>query len=210
MTGFHDTTFPLAAALGASGGPVRRTDIAPLANGHEQRNTPHAHSRRLYDAGIGIRSADDVHELIAFFEARRGQLFGFRFRDPLDHKSCPPSAEPSASDQHIGNGDGSAQNFQLIKFYGDTAGSYQRIIRKPVAGTIVVAIDGAPVTAFSADDQSGIITFAAPPASGALITAGFEFDVPVRFDTPHLSAALEGFGGGSAVSVPLIEIVSDA
>ena len=68
----------------STGGAVltaKRTEIVTLANGFEERNTPWAHSRRRYDAGVGLRSLDDVEALIAFFEARRGQMFGFRWKD---------------------------------------------------------------------------------------------------------------------------------
>lgn len=78
---FHDVRFPPSLSFGALGGPQRRTDVVTLANGFEERNTPWAHSRRVYDAGLGMRSIDDVQALTAFFEARYGQMYGFRWKD---------------------------------------------------------------------------------------------------------------------------------
>ena len=206
MSSFHDVLFPLPLAFGASGGPQRQTEIITLANGHEQRNTSQAGSRRRYDAGVGIKSLKDVQALISFFEARRGQLYGFRFRDPVDFSSADHSVLPTSIDQVIGTGDGAAQVFSLVKHYED----WQRPITKPVGSTVRAAINGVDTSAFTVDENIGLITFDSAPASGVLITAGFEFDVPVRFDTDHLNVSLESFGAGSAVHVPLIEIKTDA
>lgn len=106
MSAFHEVSLPFAFALGATGGPERRVDIVTLGSGREARNTPWAHGRRRYDIGGAVRTLDELHELIAFFEARRGKLHGFRFRDPFDHKSCAPSAALAPADQAIGTGDG--------------------------------------------------------------------------------------------------------
>src|SRR5919199_5222676 len=101
---FHEVRFPLDVSLGSRGGPVRRTDIVALASGREHRNSRWAHSRRRYDAGLGIRTVDALHAVIAFFEERRGRLHGFRFRDRTDWRSGPPSALPTPFDQTIGTG----------------------------------------------------------------------------------------------------------
>jgi len=147
-----------------------------------------------------------VATLIAFFEARQGQLYGFRFRDPMDHRSGAPSQTLSASDQAIGVGDGLETEFQLVKTYADIAASYVRPITKPVLGTVLVAIDGQVETNFTADGLTGVITFTNPPDAGAIITAGYQFDVPVRFDIAQLDLTLEAFGAGEIASVPLIEV----
>ena len=196
MSSFHEISFPLALAFGASGGPVRQTEIVSLANGFEQRNTAQAHSRRRYDAGVGVKSLGDMQTLIAFFEARHGQLYGFRFRDPLDYQA----------DTQIGIGDGVQTDFQLMKTYSDAAGSWERVITKPVANSLSMSVDGSPNTSFSVDTTTGMVTFNSPPPMGAIIHAVFEFDVPVRFDTAHLTTSLESFGAGSAVHVPLVEV----
>jgi uncharacterized protein (TIGR02217 family) len=208
VSGFHEVLLPLPFALGASGGPERRVDIVALGSGGEVRNTPWAHGRRRYDIGGAVRTLDELHELIAFFEARRGKLHGFRFRDPFDFKSCAPSATPSPLDQVLGAGDGVLTTMQLVKTYGAGAGAYVRPIPKPVAGSVRVAVGGVELNAaaFDVDAATGIVSFDAPPASGAAITAGFLFDTPVRFDIDRLDLSLDAFGAGRAIAVPLIEI----
>ena len=203
MSAFHEVSLPLPFALGASGGPERRVDIVTLGSGREVRNTPWAHGRRRYDIGGAVRTLDELSELIAFFEARRGKLHGFRFRDPFDFKSCAPSAAIAPMDQVIGEGDGEETAFQLVKAYGE----YVRSISKPVS--VRLAVDGIELAVedFTVDSATGIITLNAAPEEGAAITAGFSFDTPVRFDIDRLDLSLDGFGAGRAMAVPLIEIV---
>ncbi len=206
---FHEVRFPASLSFGSVGGPERRTEIVTLANGHEERNTPWAHSRRRYDAGLGLRSLDDVELLIAFFEARRGQLNGFRWKDWGDYKSCKPSAEVGPGDQRIGTGDDATSVFQLSRRYLSGGFSYRREIAKPVAGTVKVAVGGVPRQEgidWTVNTATGRVTFAAPPENGAEITAGFEFDVPVRFDTDRIMTSVASFRAGDVPSVPIIEV----
>lgn len=208
MDGFHEVRFPLRLALSTSGGPVRRTDIVRLSNGLEHRNARWRQARRAYDAGSGIRTIDDLYRIVAFFEARMGQLYGFRFRDPLDAKSCAPGEAISPVDQVVGTGDGAEKRFQLVKIYGDAGGEVRRTIAKPEAGTVVVAVDGAPLAddQFLVDAATGVVTLDAAPAAGATVSAGFSFDVPVRFDIDRLDINLTAFRAGQVPSVPLVEV----
>ena len=185
---FHEVRFPDNISRGARGGPERRTQIVELASGDEERNASWANSRRRYDVAYGIRRADDLAAVVAFFEARNGRLHGFRFKDWGDHKSCLPSGTPSPTDQSIGTGDGATTAFQLVKRYASGAQSWTRAIAKPVAGT------------------TGVVTFSAAPSAGVAITAGFEFDVPVRFDTDVLDVTLDLERLGSITSIPLLEL----
>jgi uncharacterized protein (TIGR02217 family) len=207
---FHEVRFPLDVSLGSRGGPVRRTDIVTLSSGREHRNSRWAGSRRRYDAGLGVRSVDALHAVVAFFEERRGRLIGFRFRDRADWRSGPPSQEPTPLDQRIGAGDGKALSFPLVKTYGSSFAPYERRIAKPVGGSVRVALDGveqAVGLGFNCDPLTGLVTFAAAPPAGAAITAGFSFDVPVRFDTDELDIDLSAFDAGEIPKIPLIEIV---
>lgn len=208
MSAFHEVSLPLPFALGASGGPERRVDVVTLGSGAEARNTPWAHGRRRYDIGGAVRTLDELHTLIAFFEARRGKLHGFRFRDPFDCKSCAPSVAVTPLDQPIGVGDGAEASFQLIKTYGEGESAYKRPITKPVGASVRVSIDGDEIAsdAFVVDAATGVITFDAAPSVSAIIAAGFVFETPVRFDLDRLDLSLDGFGAGRALSVPLIEI----
>lgn len=206
---FHEVRFPAALSAGSSGGPERRTEIVAMSNGFEERNSPWAHSRRRYDAGLGVRSLDDLAEVIAFFEARHGQLYGFRWKDWTDFKSCAPSEEPSAFNQKLGTGDGTTTVFHLTKLYVSGPQSYARPIRKPVAESVIVAVGGQPKVReadYSLDPKTGAVAFVTAPGDGVLITAGFEFDVPVRFDTDRISTSLAGFTAGEIPSVPVLEV----
>lgn len=208
MSGFHDVRFPLALALGARGGPERRTEIVTLGSGREARNTPWAYSRRRWDAGVGVRTLDDLHTLLTFFEARRGQLYGFRWRDPADWKSCPPSQEPTATDQTLGVGDGVQTQFPLIKRYADAAHGVERPIQKPVSGSVITALNGvAQDQGWSVDEVTGLVTFDVAPAQDVAVTAGFAFDCPVRFDTARIEVDVEAFDAGSAPLVPVVELI---
>jgi uncharacterized protein (TIGR02217 family) len=207
---FHEIRFPTAIAFGASGGPERKTDIVSLASGHEERNSRWADSRRRYNAGTGVRTLADLHAVVAFFEERRGRLYGFRWKDRVDCASCAPGVPAAATDQTIGEGDGETATFQLAKTYGGLHAPWARRIAKPVAGTVLVAIDGIAVDAggWSCDVATGVVTFApeAIPGAGAIVTAGFEFDVPVRFDTDRLEVNLTTFAAGDIPAVPVVEI----
>ena len=211
LTPFHEVRFPTAIALGATGGPERRTEIVTLSSGHEERNTRWADSRRRYNAGYGVRSLDDLSAALAFFEERRGRLYGFRWHDRMDFKSSAPSATPAATDQAIGTGNGTRTAFQLAKTYGSSFAPYARDIVKPVVGTVLVAVAGTAKslgTDFTLDTTTGIVTFLTGhvPTTGQLVTAGYEFDVPVRFDTDRLEINLTSFAAGEIPAIPLVEV----
>lgn len=206
---FHEVRFPAALSFGSAGGPERRTEIVTLANGFEERNSPWAHSRRRYDAGVGLRSAADLAELVAFFEARRGPLHGFRWKDWTDFTSAAPGREIAATDQVIGTGDETRAAFQLVKRYGGGDWAYDRPVRKPVAGSVMVAVGGTPVPEgadWTLDAATGIVSFVHPPDVGAEITAGFAFDVPVRFDSEAIEVSAATFEAGEVPSVPVVEL----
>jgi uncharacterized protein (TIGR02217 family) len=211
LASFHDVLFPPAVSFGATGGPERRNEIVALTSGREKRNARFSQSRHRYDAGTGVRSLDDLHDVLAFFEARRGSLHAFRFHDPFDGKSCRPGAVPSAADQNIGTGDGSTRRFPLVKVYGTGGDAYRRPIGKPVASTLHVAVNGVELSApgaFAFDDAAGEIVFSAGaiPGNGLPVTCGYEFDVPVRFDTDRLEISLKAFKAGQIPSIPLVEV----
>ncbi|MEO9460510.1 MAG: DUF2460 domain-containing protein [Lentilitoribacter sp.] len=205
---FHEVSFPMSLALGTTGGPERQNDIVLLSNGYESRNARWRSSRRRFDAGSGMKSAQDLYLLIAFFEARCGNLYGFRFKDPIDHLSCGYGQTISATDQQLGIGDGANTDFQLTKTYADIGGSSARNIQKPVSGSVRIAINGVELFEpdFEVDIMSGEITFATPPSQDTVLTSGFEFDVPVRFDLERLDINVSNFHAGHIPSIPLIEI----
>ncbi|WP_316859843.1 DUF2460 domain-containing protein, partial [uncultured Cohaesibacter sp.] len=140
------------------------------------------------------------------FEERRGKLYAFRFSDPFDHASCMTGQSPQATDQAIGTGDGVATDFSLVKTYGSAYAPYERPISKPVDGSVIVALDGEETVDFTVDITSGLVSFTQAPDDGVTITAGFLFDVPVRFDTDSLEFSLSAFKAGDVPSIPLVEV----
>lgn len=205
-SGFHDLSFPVPVARGARVTTRRQTEIVTLGSGHEERNTRWRYAKRTYDAGGGVRSQSDLYAVQSFFEARFGQLYAFRFRDPLDHSSGAPGDTPTPLDQRIGTGDGVATQFQLVKTYSAQEPVPTRPIKLPVDGSVQVAVDGVVDATATCDPQTGIVTFPAAPADGLSITAGFLFDVPARFDTDRIDIDMTAFKAGSLPSIPLIEV----
>ena len=204
---FHEVRFPDNISRGARGGPERRTQVVELASGDEERNASWANSRRRYDVAYGIRRADDLAAVVAFFEARNGRLHGFRYKDWADYKSSLPSQAITATDQQIGTGTSSLQTFQLAKRYTSGAQTWARTIAKPVAGTVRVALGMVEqLSGWTLDTTTGVVTFTTAPAGGVIVRAGFEFDVPVRFDSDTLDVTLDFERLGSITSIPLLEI----
>ena len=204
---FHEIRFPDNISRGARGGPERRTQVVELASGDEERNASWANSRRRYDVAYGIRRADDLASVVAFFEARNGRLFGFRYKDWADYKSGLPSTPTGATDQQIGTGTGSLKTFQMAKRYTSGAQTWTRTIAKPVTGTVRIALGVVEqMSGWTLDTTTGVITFTTAPGNGVIVRAGFEFDVPVRFDTDMLDVTLDIERLGSITSIPLVEI----
>ncbi len=208
---FHEVRFPTGISRASQGGPERRTEVVVLGSGYEERNSRWVDSRRSYNAGYGVRSLDELNEVIAFFEERRGRLHGFRWRDPADWKSCPPEQVPTPADQTIGTGDGVTAAFPLTKTYGSAFAPWQRVITKPVDGSVLVSVGGVIQAAgsdFAVDPATGVVTFVTGsiPIIGAVVTAGYAFDVPVRFDTDKLEVNIQGFRHGAIPNIPIVEI----
>ena len=204
---FHEVRFPTDIAFNSRGGPRRKTVIATSGSGYEHRNSQWADSKREYNAGYGVKSLTDIHTVVDFFEERRGQLHGFRWKDKFDFKSVEPRATVAFDDVVIGSGDGAITDFQLVKLYGSSFSPYTREIKKPVAGTVLIGVDGTELaTGWSVDTTTGVVTFDTAPANTSVVTAGFEFDVPVRFATDYLEIDLAAFSAGAIPDIPIWEI----
>ena len=204
---FHEVLFPENISRGSRGGPQRRTQIVTLDSGEEERNASWTDSRRRYDVSYGIRLADQLAAVIAFFEARSGRLHGFRFRDPLDGKSCLPSATAAATDQSLGTGNAEVVAYALRRAYTSGGTTWYRPITKPVTGSVLIALDGTPTASgWTVDTTTGIVTFSAAPGNGVVVTAGFTFDVPVRFDSDSIEATADNVEFGGIDAIPLLEV----
>jgi uncharacterized protein (TIGR02217 family) len=197
---FDDVLFPLALGREAEVAPEVSTAILTSAGGHEARNAAWAEARTRYDVGPGVRSEADIRELLAFYRARMGPARAFRLRDPFDDCSND-GGEPGPLDQPIGEGDGERQSFALVKHYGAMA----RRITRPVAGSVRVAVDGVETAAFALG-AGGVVVLDVPPDAAAVVSAGFRFEVMVRFAEDQLSVSRATYLAGIAPSVPLVEV----
>lgn len=198
MSGFHEVQFPSDISYGSSGGPEFSTDVVITHSGHEQRNINWSDARAVYNVSHAIKTKTQLDNLIAFFRARQGRAYGFRFKDWSDYK---------VTGQEIGIGNGVATQFQLVKKYISAATTISRNIKKPVASSLKIYLNGVEkVSGVILDSTSGLVTLAPAPASSVIITADFEFDVPVRFDTDRLSASLDNYGVNSWNNIPIVEI----
>ncbi len=195
---FVEIQFPPKIAFGSSGGPLYATEVSVSASGYEQRNVLWSAARLRYNVAHGVKTKAQMDELIAFFRARKGRAYGFRFKDWSDYQ---------ATGQVLGTGNGSRTQFELVKHYSSGNVVETRRIHKAVAGTVKIYVNGILQTGgYSADMNTGLVSFSAPVGSGAVVSADFEFDVPVRFDTDHLSAEWLDLGFHSWRDIPLIEI----
>lgn len=195
---FHEVRFPDDIAYGASGGPEFATTIVTMASGYEQRNINWQAARGRWDVASGLKNQTQLDTLLAFFRGRKGRAHGFRFKDWSDFK---------ATGQLIGTGDGANKTFQLVKNYTSGAGSESRIIKKPVSGTTKIYLNGVQLTSgWSVSSSTGIVTINTAPGNGVPVTADFDFDVPVRFDTDRMAVTIEFFNLHQWSGIPIVEI----
>jgi uncharacterized protein (TIGR02217 family) len=199
---FEEVLFPIALGREVSVEPAFSTAIVTTAGGAERRNAEWADARLTFDAGPGVRSEADLHEILAFFRARRGAAVGFRLADPFDNSSNGMIAAPGAADQLLGVGDGVRPEFPLVK----TDGTQVRRITRPVAASVRVSVAGVETIAGWMLGDRGILAFDAAPEEGAEVEAGFRFDVPVRFAEDRISLSRATFAAGEIPSVPMIEV----
>lgn len=222
---FHEVRFPDRLSYGSEGGPGGSTSIVELDSGAEERNARWNPLKHSWDVSYGVKSREDIAEVLRFYHQRGGLENGFRFRDPNDHNSTeigyndgegPTGQDPDPEDVEIGTGDGTTTQFQLVKKYSDgLTPTRTRNIRKPIDGTVLVALDGVAKvedTDFTVDYTTGIVTFATAPAGSVSVTAGFEFDVPVRFGAEidqRLGVRIDTWDSATIPSLPIVEILDD-
>ena len=198
MSGFHEVRFPDNIAYGATGGPGFATTVVATAAGHEKRNVNWVQARGRWDVASGLKKQAQIDELIAFFRARRGKAYGFRFKDWTDYK---------ATGQLLGTGDAVETQFQLVKHYPSGSVIEVRTIIKPAVGTVKVYLDGAEqLSGWLVDTTTGLVAFSTPPALGVEVTADLEFDVPVRFDTDHMAVTIESYRLHAWQQISVVEL----
>jgi uncharacterized protein (TIGR02217 family) len=205
MRAFDEINFPIEIGARAEVSASFSTQVITTLSGHERRNADWADAQLSFDVAPGIRSETELQTLIAFFRARMGPAIGFRFTDPLDHSSNGTAAPPTMNDQILGTGNGVSTVFPLVKHYGVAPGNQTRRITRPVAGSVVVAINGVATSAWQLAAK-GVVQFDIAPPAGAIISAGYLFDVPVRFADDRLDVGRATFAAGDIASVILVEI----
>lgn len=196
---FSEVRFPVDIAYGATGCPEYSTDVVITQSGYEQRNANWSQARARYNVAHGVKTQAQLDILVAFFRARKGKADGFRFKDWTDY---------NASAQPIGTGNGTTTAFQLVKTYSSGATTETRTLTKPVTGTLKIYFNAVlqSTSLYSVNTATGIVTFTSAPTAGVAITADFEFDVPVRFDTDRLAVTLDTYGSFSWSEIPLLEV----
>lgn len=206
---FDEEQFPTDISRGATARQRRVVDVVTLRSGHEQRNTIWANSRRTYDVALGLRDLEDIYAVMEFWEARRGRLRGFRFKDWADFTSTNPTTTPSNVDQAMASL--TSTTYQLQKVYSAASNPWTRTINKPVEGTVIVRDDIGPMvegTDYIVEYDTGLIYFGFAPSNP---TAGFEYDVPVRFEAEDLEVNVALFDVGSVPAVNMVEVrIEDA
>jgi uncharacterized protein (TIGR02217 family) len=195
---FHEIRFPEHISYGSSGGPKFKTTIFMSDGGYEQRNIDWSEAKAEYNVSHGIKTRAEMDELRAFFYARAGRAYGFRYKDWADY---------IAANQVIGIGNGTQTIFQMIKTYVSGSNSFGRPLKKLVAGTLTgVTVNGSPAT-HTVNNNTGLITLSSAPALDAVVAVNLvEFDVPVRFDTDHLDAEHDFWETQSWPNIPLVEL----
>jgi uncharacterized protein (TIGR02217 family) len=198
MTSFHEVRFPDNIVYGATGGPQFATTVVATGGGHEKRNVNWSVARGRWDVASGLKKQAQIDELIAFFRARRGKAYGFRFKDWTDYQ---------ATGQLLGTGDDVLTQFQLVKHYPSGSVIEVRTITKPLAGTVKAYLNSVEqLSGWSIDTTTGLVTFTTAPALGVEVTADFEFDVPVRFDTDHMAVTIESYRLHNWQQIPIVEL----
>lgn len=203
---FQEVQFPTNIRYSSSGGPQYNTEVIVLQSGHEQRNGNWSIPRHAYNINA-LKNGGDIQTVLDFFHAMRGRLHGFRFKDWSDFTSNDGTSAVAATDQPLsGVVDGVNDTFQCVKEYTIGSETLTRTITKIVSGTFVLAVDGVPTgSGWTLDYNTGIVTFTVAPTVGKVLTAGFEFDVPVRFDTDHLDME-QSYFETVTFSLPIIEL----
>lgn len=200
---FAEKQFPTTVSYGSSGGPGFKTSIFSVDSGVVHANAEWERLRARYTVEFDHCPQEDIEAVEDFFYSMRGKAIGFRYKDWQDYQ---------ISKHNVVVGDGNSVSFQLFKRYRSGAHTFDRMIRKPVRGTVSsLYLDGVEQVLdrdFFVNYSTGEITFVTPPAAGAVGYLEYcEFDVPVRFDTDRLTVSAEDFNQYSIGSLDLIEIL---
>lgn len=162
-----DVIFPITISYGSMSSYMWDVDIVETDSGTENRNGKWAHTRANYNAVYGVRTTEDMVDLIKTWHVVRGALYGLNYVDPLDNNSTDTPSTPDAigsnnsitnTDQNFGSGDGVETDFQITKTYTIYGETYTRNIYKPLSSTVLMAIDGIAEPEYTLG-STGVVTF---------------------------------------------------
>lgn len=215
---FHNIRLPKEVEKGAHGGAMFNTTVTQLSSGDEARNINWSADLQEWDIGYGIQTEVDFYIARAFFKARRGRGYGFRFKDWSDFNV--PDVASGLVYETIGLGDGANKDFQSVKTYEPSGPlPYVRTLTRLVDGayvdsdtgsnvtnTIKIYLNGVLQSSGFTVSTTGLIHFTSAPGMNVIVGLAAEFDIPSRFNVDKFDLSLALFNAGTIQSLPIIEI----
>lgn len=183
--------FPTDISYGAAGGPGYSTRVVPMNSGHESRNQNWNLPLGVYDVAHGVKKQAQLDVLIAFFRNCKGRAYSFRFKDWTDYQADATTGKLVAT--------GVTDVWQMVKRYTTGALTEDRVIQKPVAGTVTVSGGGT----YTIDNTTGKVTRTAGAAPTGWVG---EFDVPCRFDIDQMKVSIDNVSAYSWSQIPVKEV----
>ncbi|WP_375327109.1 TIGR02217 family protein [Candidatus Tisiphia endosymbiont of Nemotelus uliginosus] len=197
---FHDIRMPQFIESFAIGRSGFATSCVSTLSGREVRNLDREYSKQKYLIKNCRLSSLEFEQFSAFFRARRGSNFSFRFRDHLDYQ---------ATTQIIATGDGKLQQCQLTKTYEDPIMPYSRVITKPVLDSCEFLTY--PKESISIDLKvnynSEVVNLEAPLEIGHILIANYLFEVEVRFGSDSFEYHYASDGSIELAELELLEVI---
>ncbi len=192
---------PDRLSVGFSGGPTFSTDKLRLKGGGERRQANRNDPVRFYTFSAEDQTADVVVALRDFFVDRRGDFYAFLMKDWMDF---------AVTGGALGLGDGVLVAFQCVQVVG-TIHPYTRVIRHLKDGTLNIYNNDVlqVLTTDYTVSASGLVTFTSAPAVDDVISADFEFYVPVRFEGDTFTEKLpyRALAARSVADLSVIEVL---
>jgi uncharacterized protein (TIGR02217 family) len=188
MAEFLEERMPLDIRLGVVHSNDYSVVITRTSGGAEHRQLVHPYPVRRWTINFTLLRDDLAARVLALYHRAYGRYAGFRVRDVDDYNSSS-SGRGAITDLDQVATRLSSGIYQLRKEYGAGGsplgiGRPARIVYKPVSGTVIAAKNGVTISSgLSVDTTTGRLTITPAPLIGDTITAGFEFDVPSRFDS---------------------------
>lgn len=210
---FLSTEFPSPPGMGTKGGLAFNTSVTQMQGGGEKRNQRWANPLARYEIIVSNAKAIDYYPIVLLFAAAQARTHSWPFKDPLDSVSGAPGSTIAFDDCVIGTGDGILTAFQAVKTYTHGADVYSRKVTRLVTATVKSGVDGVEQTEgidWTVDVNTGILTYVVAPLDTLVVTAGFEYRIPCRFDTDNLgtvfAAPTVSDGVVATASFPIVQV----